>query len=234
MKKKITALFLVAVLALTAIGGTLAYFTDTDAQTNTFTAGKVGIKLDEAIVTVDEETDNLVATNERTEENQEYILHPGIVVAKDPTITVDADSLDAYVASVVTIKGELYDLIGIDGYDTINVHALASGGLLANDGGAYTTWNGLFGYMTEECFIHQVADKANNTWTMYIFMNETQAAETEIVLFDTLTIPAEYDNAEMAKINGMTIEVNAYAAQQEGFVDCFDAMTNAFDAAFTF
>lgn len=46
MKKKIIALCLVVILALTAIGGaTLAYFTDTDQATNTFTVGKVTIDL---------------------------------------------------------------------------------------------------------------------------------------------------------------------------------------------
>ncbi len=45
--KKIISLVLVLVLALTAIGGTLAYFTDTDTKTNTFTTGKVDIELKE-------------------------------------------------------------------------------------------------------------------------------------------------------------------------------------------
>ena len=48
MKKKILALCLVVALAVTAVvGGTLAYFTDTDAKTNTFTTGKVDITLNE-------------------------------------------------------------------------------------------------------------------------------------------------------------------------------------------
>ncbi len=46
MKKKILALCLVVVLAVTAVtGATLAYFTDTDTQTNTFTTGNVKIDL---------------------------------------------------------------------------------------------------------------------------------------------------------------------------------------------
>lgn len=46
MKKKIVALCLVVCLAAVAIiGGTLAYFTDTDEETNTFTAGGVAIDL---------------------------------------------------------------------------------------------------------------------------------------------------------------------------------------------
>ena len=45
MKKKILVLCLVVALAVTAVvGGTLAYFTDTDNETNTFTAG--GVKID--------------------------------------------------------------------------------------------------------------------------------------------------------------------------------------------
>lgn len=45
MKKKLLAMCLVVALAATAIiGGTLAYFTDTDTETNTFTAG--GVKID--------------------------------------------------------------------------------------------------------------------------------------------------------------------------------------------
>ena len=45
MKKKIVALCLCVALAVVAIGGaTLAYFTDTDDATNTFTAG--GVKID--------------------------------------------------------------------------------------------------------------------------------------------------------------------------------------------
>lgn len=46
MKKKITAAALVlALLAITVIGGTMAYFTDTKDVTNTFTVGNVKIEL---------------------------------------------------------------------------------------------------------------------------------------------------------------------------------------------
>ena len=46
MKKKITAIFLcVALVAIAIVGASLAYFTDTDEATNTFTAGGVEIKL---------------------------------------------------------------------------------------------------------------------------------------------------------------------------------------------
>lgn len=48
MKKKILALCLcVAMLAIAIVGGTLAYFTDTDTKTNVFTSGNVDIQLNE-------------------------------------------------------------------------------------------------------------------------------------------------------------------------------------------
>ena len=46
MKKKITAIFLcVALVAIAIAGASLAYFTDTDNETNTFTVGNVKINL---------------------------------------------------------------------------------------------------------------------------------------------------------------------------------------------
>ena len=46
MKKKITAIFLcVALVAISIVGASLAYFTDTQAAKNTFTVGNVKIKL---------------------------------------------------------------------------------------------------------------------------------------------------------------------------------------------
>lgn len=48
MKKKITTIFLCAALfAIVAVGASLAYFTDTDNKTNTFTVGNVDITLHE-------------------------------------------------------------------------------------------------------------------------------------------------------------------------------------------
>lgn len=234
MKKRILTVALVVALLATCFAGTYAYLTDTDEQVNTFTTGKVDIALDEAVVEKDT-TGNLVATNERTSENQEYHLFPAMTVTKDPTITVDADSEDAWVAAKVTITGDLHSLIGVPGYDNIDIHKLASGGLVDGAATQVTGWNGLsMVYETAECVIYQKADKENNTWTLYIFMKAVQKKDAKIVLFNTLSIPAEWDNAEMAKVNGMKIDVQAFAVQANGFADCFEAMTTAFETDFPF
>lgn len=72
MKKKILTLGLVAALSATAaIGGTLAYFTDSKVATNTFTVGNVQINL----------------TEPNWPENGVDDIYPGQTLAKDPTVT---------------------------------------------------------------------------------------------------------------------------------------------------
>ena len=90
MKKKILALCLVVALAATAIvGGTLAYFTDTtDKMVNTFTVGKVDIDLSEP----------------NWDAEEDHTLMPGTSYQKDPTITVDEKSQDAYVFLEMTFN----------------------------------------------------------------------------------------------------------------------------------
>lgn len=77
MNKKILTAGLAGALAVTAVvGGSLAYFTDSDAKTNTFTVGNVDITLTEpgweATGKVDAET-----------------VYAGEALAKDPTVTND-------------------------------------------------------------------------------------------------------------------------------------------------
>lgn len=236
MKKRILTVALVVALLATCFAGTFAYLTDTHAQTNTFTTGNVLISLDEAVVERNA-AGNLVAKGtERIVDGaqpQNYHLYPAMTVTKDPTIRMDAKSEDAWVAAKVTITGDIYDLIGVPGYDNIDITKVASGGLMAKPSTQDTGWNGLsMVYKTDDCVIYQVANKASNTWTLYIFMKEIQKANDTITLFTTLTMDANWNNAEMTAINGMNIVVEAYAVQANGFADCFTAMTTAFKTQF--
>ncbi len=80
MKKRIITICLaLAILASLAAGASLAFFTDTDNATNTFTTGKVDIKLDETF-----DPDNAK-------------LLPGANVNKDVYIELEDGSEDAYV-----------------------------------------------------------------------------------------------------------------------------------------
>lgn len=77
MKKKILAIVLcVAMLAIAIVGGTMAYFTDNDAKTNTFTVGNVSIVLTEP-------------KWDATGAAEAADVYPGEALAKDPTVTND-------------------------------------------------------------------------------------------------------------------------------------------------
>lgn len=83
---KPVALLLALVLVLgIAIGGTIAWLTDTtDAVVNTFTSSDVDIDLTE------------------TDTDKNFQMIPGCTIAKDPTVTVDTDSEDCYVFVQIT------------------------------------------------------------------------------------------------------------------------------------
>lgn len=90
MKKKTLALLLALVLVFgAAVGGTIAYLTDTtDPVTNTFTVGKVDITLTE--------TFNTDTDNDGTNDAWKAQLIPGTTYAKDPVVTVTANSEDCW------------------------------------------------------------------------------------------------------------------------------------------
>ena len=101
-KHKALILFLCVVLVVTATAlGTFAYLTDQESATNTFTVGQVGLSLDEA----DVKTDGTYETNHDARvQNNEYHLLPGHTYYKDPTVTVDARSSDAYIRMIVAVE----------------------------------------------------------------------------------------------------------------------------------
>ena len=89
MKKKLmTVLALVLVIAM-SVAGTIAYLTDTtDSITNTFTVGKVDITLTE--------TFNTDTDGDQENDAWKAQLIPGTTYAKDPIVTVTADSEDCW------------------------------------------------------------------------------------------------------------------------------------------
>lgn len=93
--KKIVAIVLAMVLvAVAAVGATMAYLTDTKSVNNTFTMGNVKIKLDETNIN-DPKGDRVTANT--------YDIYPGAVVTKDP-IVHNVGKNDAYIRAVVTIE----------------------------------------------------------------------------------------------------------------------------------
>lgn len=102
MKKKITAVALVvALLAVGIIGGTLAYFTDTDDATNTFTAGNVKIELIEQ--------QRKVVNGEKTTELEAFANGKTLMPITNAVQTTAKDSLfmstcKGYMDKMITVK----------------------------------------------------------------------------------------------------------------------------------
>ena len=201
-RSKALLLTLCAVLLVAAtIFGTMAYLTSTDTVTNTFTVGKVNIKLDEAKANPD---GTLVANANRVKENQ-YKLLPGHTYNKDPMVTVLGGSESSYVKMTVTFS-KANELDAIFAPDGANLTSIFNG---------YDAANWIAKGNTK--------DETANTRTYEFWYKEAVGAPDGDValdaLFDSITVPGEITNEQLATIEGMTITVNAYAIQADGFAD---------------
>lgn len=201
-RSKALLLTLCAVLLVAAtIFGTMAYLTSTDTVTNTFTVGKVNIKLDEAKANPD---GSLVANADRVKANS-YKLLPGHTYSKDPMVTVLSGSESSYVKMTVTFS-KANELDAIFAPDGANLTSIFNG---------YDAANWIAKGNTK--------DATANTRTYEFWYKEAVAAPTADValdaLFDSITVPGEITNEQLATIEGMTIAVNAYAIQADGFAD---------------
>ena len=205
-KSKALILALCAVLLVTAsVLGTMAYLTSTDEVKNTFTVGSVAIKLDEAEANPD---GSLVADAERVKANS-YKLLPGHTYNKDPMVTVLKGSESSYIKMTVTFsKASALDAIfAPNGADLTSIF------------NGYDSTNWIYKGNTE--------DATANTRTYEFWYKETVDAPTADValdaLFDSITVPGTITNDQLKSIEGMTITVNAYAIQADGFANANEA-----------
>lgn len=236
MKKKILVLCLVVALAVTAVvGGTLAYFTDTDNKTNTFTTGKVDITLNETF-------------NEQTAK-----LLPGKDIAKIVNVTNNEE--DAYVRLHIAFPADTiyYGNDGVQEYNNL-VHfnqkyaSLAAGewnwtptadGVGGNypgypgNGTNYNTYTTTIGGVEYRVFVVTYMTKLakgdmTKTDAMFNVYLDKYADTTD---GETYTAPAnvDYRTAEMSSnLNNYKILIVAEGCQAEGFNDPYTALNTSF------
>lgn len=226
--KVLVALLCAAMLVVGSVLGTLAYFTDTESATNTFTVGKVELTLDEA------DTDDSTAGKERDQAN-EYHLIPGQEYAKDPTVHVTAGSENCYV--FVTVKNEIAKLE--DSANTIATQMAAKGWSIMKKDGTDVTYNGL------PVYVHRGNDTSATPKANLIVKSENQ---TDLIVFEKFKI----DGSKVINRDGATgtapdgkvyiddyktegennvIAVTAYAVQADGFDTALDAWESTFGKA---
>jgi len=186
--KKALLLLLCAVLVVGAsVFGTLAYLTDTEAVTNTFSVGSVGLSLDEAEVTPDGKP---VDGADRVHDN-EYHLLPGMTYTKDPTIHVDATSEDSYIFVKVDNQIAAYEAASGDGYTNIADQIAANG------------WTALNGVPN---VYYQTYTKGQSDKNLEVFANfKIDGMANTVAGWDAIT-------PETTKV-----KVTGYAVQKAGF-----------------
>lgn len=213
MKTRSKALLLTlcaVVLVVATVFGTMAYLTSTDEVVNTFTVGSVKITLDEAKANPD---GSLVEGATRVKANS-YKLLPGHTYNKDPMVTVLKGSEASYIKMTVTFS-KASELDAIFDPTGANLTSIFNG---------YDSTNWIYKGNTKN---------ANaDTRTYEFWYKEAVGAPTGDValdaLFDSITVPGTITNEQLATIKGMTITVNAYAIQADGFANA-EAAWDAFN-----
>ena len=229
-KSKALLLTLCAVLLIAAsVLGTMAYLTSSAEVKNTFTVGKVEIKLDEAKVNAD----GIPVEGAARVTANSYKLMPGNTYTKDPTVTVKAGSEESYVRMKVTFN------------NATKIIALCTDPEFAGDGptgveNAFplirmvkfveanaAKWDGIIPdnmVDTEEMLADEYYfDAANDTLTYYFYYNETVGApDGDVVLpvlFNSITVPDWATGEQLAKLNNFQITVVAEAIQAGSFAN---------------
>lgn len=212
-KKQLLALGMVAALGTTAVvGGTLAYFTDKDAKTNTFTVGNVDIHIDEWMV--DEEGDWVVYEDQHLSP-----IDSSKITTNKLVETVNDGSEDAYIRTFVTCPKDMYNILGL-GFNSGAGSSIGTN----NDGGKMynVTWKdvGTFNINDEETsvFLCEVADKSA------IAEGDSVLSLTSVWLYSSLTneqvesfmLAAEKDgDGNKTGLGFFNVEVVSQAIQAE-------------------
>ncbi len=205
-KTKPILLLLCAVLLVSAaVLGTVAYLQDTDEVVNTFTVGKVHLKLDEAAVNERGEP-----IGGRTEDGNAYHLVPGKTYTKDPTVTVLRGSEEAYVRMLVTVS--CYDELSAIFGEPFLLRYFVAG------------WDSSVWVATDAIVKDEVAGTAIYEFRYFDTVRAEKDADLVLdALFDAITVPSAMNGAQLAAVSDLEITVEAHAVQAAGFADADEA-----------
>lgn len=207
-KKILTGAAAIALIAAIGIGGTVAFLTDSEKATNTFSIGDLDITLTEP--KWDDETDG-------------KDMEPGDTVEKDPTVTaVDSDS---YVRIIMTVKDGTGTVITDADRLSQIISAIRYADPALSEDTSYAesdladipTVNPNFTLKTSE----------NGVYTYHY--NDILAEGDSAVLFTNVVIPTDWNREKLQKLGAFQIEIYAQAIQASNFASADDAFA-ALDA----
>ena len=189
LRKALLLISCAALLVCITVGVTVAYLTDNDTVTNTFSVGKLGMYMDET----DVDEYGVAKTPAARDKDNSYKIVPGHTYIKDPTIWYAYDDeADEVVNSeaawlFVEVKNELADIEATD-YTKVDAQIKAnSWAVLSTEGDT----------------------------TIYYKAQDAATAKTEVKVFANFKVSGTVENA--SNFEGKQIIVKAYAVQKDGF-----------------
>jgi len=227
-KRKLLSLALsLSMVAILAVGGTLAYFTDTDAKVNTFTVGNIDIELVENFGDNNPETpEELVPA---TGSAQAGTLKNG--VTKEVSVK-NTGSKEAYVRVHIAIPNILDD--GAETFD-------ASANLLhfnydkTSVGEGKWDWSKTTGaaYEGDWNYYEQTIDGVLYNVYVVTFESSLDAEAQTCAAMTQVYLDKKVSSADMEKLQAelgtsWNIEVKAEGAQVAGFENAYDALNMSF------
>ena len=232
-KKKIAVVLAATALAASLIiGGTLAYLTDSDKKTNTFTMGNIDISLAEP--NWDDTTDGKG-------------LVPGDTLVKDPTVTAAAGN------SYMRVKVEFYDTSAATPVlitDSLRIAKILSTlytdptynpatavptlGTNIVEGTGYTAASlASYAGVNKTDFTYDTTRTASAGIRYYNYTVDggvfKAGTSPKTVLFTNVVIPTDFKSADIALLGSYSITLTAEAIQTDGFANASAAFT-ALDA----
>lgn len=207
--KKRTFILAVIVCLVAMIGvGSLAYFQSSKNLTNYFAVAGIqdptdpsetidpeslfSIKLDETNINV------MTGFGDRTETGNIYTgILPGDTLVKDPTVT-NTGKYDAWVRVKVTVTD------AADWQTVCAKHGITD---------LSTIFNGFDGKLWDRELVEDVIDTENNTITYTYYFKTKVAPGEQATLFESITIPAQFDVNDMAALSTFQLNIVGEAIQ---------------------
>ena len=186
-KKKILVLAVaLSMVAILAIGSTIAYFTAEDNAENVFTVGNVEIDLTEP-------------NWEATGEDEAADAYPGEALAKDPTVTNDG-------------ANPCFVRVRVDGLNCLGNAGMITTRYKWADGYNTNQWvyhNGYYYYMVNDCGVMQPGTKSEPVFDQIVIPTglTNGNAETEFnVHVIAQAVQAQGAKASFTQVKAMTVE----------------------------
>ena len=220
------------IVALIAVGVTIAWFTDIKETTNVFTAGDVTISVSE----LNPQGEEISVKNHVVQMDYGH-AYPGREIVKNTTVTNTGSELAYLAAEIVIMDGEMdiSTVLSIPGTPTgiTPINEFFVGGIFDED---YTRRDNPtaphFIEWENDKYLIQYDTRMPEGFWINVFVKNGLASGNSLKLWDGFTFPLTWGNDEMLQCSELRISMRYFAVQAAGFNSCEEAIITAFDGDF--